>query len=794
MRILLLAALLVALMLFGIERSRRLEEAESAFPEVQGRLRVSGVSAPVEILRDDRGVPHLEGADEEDAFFGLGFVHAQDRLAQMQWLLRLAQGRSAEWVGKKGLRADRWARILDFAGLAEADLAGADPATRRLLEAYARGVNARIARIREGRIAAPLALRDAKRDIAIEDWRAVDSLAVLQAWSWALSGSVEASLTLDDLLARLGGEAARPFFPGSSKGTGAEPAGRVTARVWRDPLRSALGLEGASAGSSAWVVGGAHTRSGHPLLAADAHLEPTTPPLLYLAHLRAPDLDVAGATLPGVPAFWTGHNPGVAWASTHARAAVVALYTEEVSSDGARYHDGQGWKPLEERSESIAVRGGADALLRVRSTRHGPLLEDLLPGSRDPIALAWVGQLGLAAGTVTALHGMARAHDARELLEAMAGVVQPPLAFVYADSAGAAGLHVAGWIPRRSLATDLVPVPGRARWYDWEGAIPFDLLPHSRLKDGRGWVIAADNVLATGQGRDRGEWLWQSGERAERIESRLRDAVARGPVSLRDMLALLSDVREARARALVDAALRVAGEEGLGPEAREVASLLRGWNGESGADSTGAAVYNVFLVSLTGQLFRERLGDELFQRYLAVPQADPFAVLDRIVRDAADGTQAGGDWSDATRVGAAVRESLRETWFQLSYRLGGSRAKWRWGGLHQVVFRSFAPWENEDVPGPFGVGGSGATVNDAEYAPGHPFAVRLASSFRFAIDTAALDRALTVLAPGQSEHPDHPHRADGVADWLEGQASLLPSASDLVEAAAVSRLLLEPGP
>lgn len=794
-QLLLAAALLVVLVVAAVERGRRRGEARSAFPEVRGRLRVSGVAAPLEVQRDARGIPHVDAASEADAFFGLGFVHAQDRLAQMQWLVRLAQGRGSEWVGAEGLEADRWARTLDLVGLAAADLAGADASTRELLEAYARGVNARIARIREGRVAPPLALRRGGEVLAIEDWRPLDSLAVLKTWAWALSGSVEASLVLDDLLARLGGEAARPFFPRSSRAGGDRPpASGVTAALWRDPLRRALGLEGRSAGSSAWVLGGAHSDSGLPLLAADAHLEPTAPPLLHLAHLRAPGLDVAGATLPGVPAFWTGHNRRVAWAATHARAAVVDLYAETLHPDGEPlYHDGQRWTPLEEHSEVIAVRGAAEAVLEVRRTRHGPLLDGLVPKPRDPLALAWAGQRGLGAETIAALRGMARAKDAEELLGAMAGVGEPPLAFVYADADGAGGLQVAGWVPRRPLGTDLVPVPGRARWYDWEGRIPFERLPRKRLQGGRGWVVAADNTLARGEGKDRGEWLWRSGERAERIEARLRDAVERGPVSLRDMVRIQGDVWEPRARALVDAALRVAGAEGLGAEAREVAGLLRNWNGEANVESRGAAAYHVFLVSLVERLFRERLGDALFQRYLAVPQADPFAVVARVVLEAAQG-EADGAWSDATRVGEAVRESLRETWFRLSYRLGGNRAKWRWGRLHQVSFRPFLPWASGDELGPFPIGGSGVTVNTEEYAAQDPFAVRLASAFRFAVDAATLDRSLSVLAPGQSEHPGHPQRADAVAAWLGGEEGVLPVAGDLVEEAAVSTLLLEPVP
>jgi penicillin amidase len=226
-----------------------------------------------------------------------------------------------------------------------------------------------------------------------------------------------------------------------------------------------------------------------------------------------------------------------------------------------------------------------------------------------------------------------------------------------------------------------------------------------------------------------------------------------------------------------------------------VADLLRSWNGESAAGSVGAAAYHVFLSALTHELLGERLGEELLARYLAVPQVDAGAVVFDVVRAAdSGGGGAAGAWADPEPVAAAVRASLRETWFRLTYRLGGSRAKWRWGRLHRVGFRSFLPWDAQPGPGPFEIGGSGSTVNTQEYSPQAPFDVRLASTFRFAADTAALDRSLTVLAPGQSEHPGHPHRDDGLAGWLRGQSSVLPTARVLLEDATVSRLLLEPAP
>jgi len=794
---------LVAALLIGIGTSvSRLRESAAilaAFPDTDGHLTTAGISAPVDVFRDANGVPHVRAHDEADALFALGFVHAQDRLAQMLWLLRLARGRTAEIIGRDGLPADRLARTLDLGGLADRQLGELDRGTRSLLMAYARGVNAHLERIRDGQVAAPVAVQ--RHALPLEDWKPEDCLAVLELYAWGLADSLEVSLVLSDLIERLGGFGARPFFPprvGGAAAPGALPPPITASEAHAvSALRRAAGLDGRSIGSSALVVGGALTRSGRPILAGDSHLEPTWPSLLHIVHLQGGALDVAGSTIPGVPIVWTGRNRRVAWAVTNSRAVTVDLYTETIHpSDAMRHHDGRGWSELEERVEVLRVRGGDDETMSVRSTRHGPLLDALLSGERVPLALSWAGARASASGGVPAWLAVARSRSADELLAGLERVGVPAVAVVYADADGAAGMQVAGWIPRRALSTGLVPLPGRARWYDWQGPLDFGQLPRERLAAGRGWALAADNAFPADAGGATAEWLWRTGERAQRIDALLREASAAGPLELRQVVELQGDVDEPRARSLIASALVLAEHgERLPPEANELIGLLREWDGRSTPDSVGAAAYHVFLSCLTNELFERHLGEELTRRYLALPLADPAQVVFGIVHAAAGG-DAGGGWADPVVVGAAVRKSLREAWLRLSYRLGSNRRKWHWGGLHELRFRPFGPASTRDAElvalGPFAAGGSGSTINTAEYTEGGDFDVRVASTFRFAIDTAAMDQALAALAPGQSEHPRHPHLRDGLDRWRDGRSSLLATSPLLVEELSASRLVLEP--
>ncbi len=775
----------------------------AAFPQTSGRLRFVGLDAPVVVHRDRRGVPHVRAESERDGFFALGFVHAQDRLAQMLWLDRLARGRTAEVVGPDGLEWDRLARVIGFGALADDQLSRLASRTRRALDAYAAGVNARIERMERGEVGVPAAVR--ALDIPLETWEPADSLAVFKAYAWGLGASVDASLVLQELIEKLGAEGARPFFP--RRDFEPLPAPRATVRaggagpgsggVSGAALRRALGLHGPSVGSSAWVVGAAHSASGHPILVADSHLAPTAPALLHVAHLSAGALDVAGLTLPGVPVFWTGCNPHLAWASVHARAVVTDLFVEMLDpSDPSRHHDGSSWRTLPERVETLRVRGGPDEELRVASTRHGPLLP--VPGARDPLSVAWTGARVDGPSGIGSLLDVARAQNAGALVEALRRHHEPVLAVVFADAAGAAGMQVAGWIPQRALSPGLLPLPGRARWYDWTDAVPFEALPRARLSDDQGWVVVADGALPAAPGQEPIEWLWRSGERTARIEQLLRAALEAGPVDLRSMSALQADVLSLRGPALIGHALALVdgeGQEPLPPEARELAMILRAWDGESAPDSAGAAVYHEFVATLTETLLEPHLGRPLLQRYLALPRADPERVVFEALSSAALKNQAGG-WEDRATLIRGVRESLQQAWLRLTFSLGANRGRWTWGRLHELRFEPFGglgKWLGKDFPiGPYPYGGSRSTINAAAYDPSEPYAVRVASTARFAVDAGALDEVLTALAPGQSEHPGHRHHRDGVPDWLAGRSSLLETGRLPVEMNSLAQLVLEP--
>jgi len=811
--LLILVALLISQRWGASDRAER-----ESFAPVSGTIRISNLEAPVEVLRDVRGIPHLIAERESEGWFALGFAHAQDRLAQMAFLRRQALGRAAELRGEPALRADRLARLLEIGRASEAVVADLPASSLKVLEFYSAGVNARIDRVRQGRVRAPRRLQGGIASVA--DWRPADSIAVVKLLSWCIGGTLETTLVLDDLIQRLDSVPARPFFPGrASVDFGVAPD------VPRHPVASSTGeyaLANAIMGATeelcegigiptggAWAVEGSKTVSGAPILVADWHFAPTLPSLFYEAHLDAGAIDVAGATMPGSPIFWAGRNPNFAWASVPASAPISDLFMETLRDRRGLYQNGTLWVPVEAREETVSWMGPRgeliDTTLSLRSTRHGPLIESLWWGldeerdskmsrARSGRALSWTGA-GPGDG-LTSMLGLLRAGGSQEIPAILEMHHEPVLAFTFADAEGEGGVQVAGWLPNRPLPTGLVPVQGRLRSFDWREPVSLASLPGTALgESGRAWVMALDQPWSGRGGLDQTEWLWRPGDRATRLELALDEALGRGSLTLRSAADLLFDAGAPRATRVVTAIDGMARRGGpLPAEAQEVATLLKRWDGRFDADSAGAAAYHLAIEHLLGHLLREPFGDGLFERYLAAPHVQPQTAVERLILRAATLRQPGG-WTDESVVTEAARASLRETWVSLNQRLGPTRDRWSWGGLHRVAFERLGRTETDSSEGyVFPASGSGQTLSFTRHRPGISFDVERTALYRVAIDLGSQDRFLSSLTPGQSEHPGHPHFVDGISRWTHGRLALFATSRLVIEEQSAERLVLEPAP
>ena len=755
-------------------------------PVVEGRLRVGGLDAAAEVVRDRHGVPHVEAASDAGALFGLGFVHGQDRLFQIELFRRAAAGRLAEVFGERALGGDRFARRLGFAARAERDLAASGAEARELLEAYAAGVNAAVA----AQPALPPEFAFAGAEPA--PWRARDPLLVARLLMFGFATNWDAELQRERLLAAVGPERAALLdaaFPAGAATTTGQPHEGASERLLEAYRGFAAAGAPAGGASNAWAVAGSRTVSGFPLLASDPHLRAAVPAMFHVVHIAGGSLDVVGAGVPGVPGVVIGHNREVAWGMTAGLADVSDCYVEEVDpARPGRYRTPDGWERAEPRVERIEVRGGAAVEETVFETRHGPIVGPALPGEDRAIALR---STALEAGdTVGPLLDANRATSAAAFAEAIARWPGATFNFVYADRAGAIGYRMTGAVPRRARGQGLLPRDGAASSGPPD-SLPPEAMP-SLLDPPSGAVVSANQ--APGGPHELGE-EWTEGYRAERIAALLD---ARGGHTVASMQAIQHDLHNAALAALRD--LLTARGAILDAEA---AAAVAAWDGQSNAGSAGAAIVQTIYAEAARALVARVAGDAaelVLGRGLGGPAGEEsrfhYRIQRRLVAALADASPPWCDGeADRDRV---LRAAAERAIGELRDRLGGPPRSWRWGALRRqrrphslarapLIGRAFSI-------GPFALPGDANTVWQGGYAlhlgPGATGA--FSPSYRQVVDLERWDRSTFQLPTGNSGIPGHPRYDDCAREFLAGIQRPLLFTREAVRAQAEHVLTLEP--
>jgi penicillin amidase len=726
-------------------------------PEPNGQVTAPQLERSVRISRDAFGVPHVQAESAAEAFTGLGFAHAQDRLWQLELLRRSARGRLSELFGEDALPADRLARTLGLHEAAEQEWSALRPSTRKVLQAYSDGVNLWIQAVLDRRVAVPFEFD--WLGVEPELWTPQDSLMLVRFRAWLLGRSLSLTLLLDRLVRDLGGVASQDFFPVPPPAPDTDRVGKML-EIGRaaDALARVAGLHG-RVGSIGFVVGRQRSRSGHALLANDPHVELRLPNLFYMAHLSTPEWEVAGATWPGMPIFWAGTNRSIAWGQVTLHASVSDLFDESLHpEDRSRYDWGGRWRQGRRREEIIRVRDGADQQIEVISTRHGPLLAPVDPDAQT-YALRWTGQ-----SQESGFEALLRVQDARSwksFREALRGVPAPAATFLYADRHGNIGTQVAGRLPIRTIDTGLLPVPGRSSFYDWRGFIPFDRLPTSFGRD-EPWLVASTSMPRTAF-PEAVAWLRDGSGGGE---SRLRRALRRsGELSLDDVIRIQRERHSAQGTAAVRQLV-----EGLdlpeGPAALMRQALLD-WDGETRTGSVGAAIFHVFRRRLTERLLEDRLGAPYIEDVLSAAEPVPGVLLSRFLERVGP-----------PRSRSMIERSLEETWSWFGVNVSSNPDKWTWGRVHRLRLRH--AFEELGGPvlqrlgrslgrGPFPAPGNADSVWTMYHSAKPPFEAMVGPALRVALDMADPDHLTFGLCGGQSGHPGDPLYDDGVADWLAGR-------------------------
>jgi len=752
----------------------------------QPDLQLNGINSNVEILRDRWGIPHIRAHSVADAFFAQGFIHAQDRLWQMEWDRRRAYGRTAELIGKPGLEADRLARRFQIERAAKADWEILNAETRAMVESYTAGVNAFIERNR-----IPSVEFEAL-EIFPDAWRPWDSISVFKI-RHVLMGNFYDKLWRMRVALKVGIERAAKLFLDYRDGLPLilpplEIYHRAPDRsdAINTPLREALRSLPTGGGSNNWVVDGARTASGKPLLAGDPHRAIDVPNVYYQHHLACDPssssgqaFDVTGVSIPGVPAFsHFGHNGRVAWAITHAQLDSQDLYIEKFDPrDPSRYDYKGEWLSAEIAEEKISVRGEKDVVERVRHTRHGAIIQDA-PWKNYALALRYVGFE--PDKTFECFLPMLRAQSGEALRVAQREWVDPGQNLIFADALGERGnigYHTRGKLPIRAETNGWLPVPGWTGEHEWQGYVPFDEMPRAANPSAH-YVATANNKIV---GNDYPHYLsvdFGSGFRATRVEEMLKPLAKATPD---DFAVMQSDRLSVFAREFVPLLIAACDDAKFlrdNPTTAQAILLLRTWDYRLEPDSVPATIYAVTRDILMRLIFETMLGKAMTEEMLG--QATGGSLFAARLRSYIPGFIAANDtrlldqsnWQIQSWT-MALRSAIQIAVMSLKFIIGKDIAQWHWGKLHGTgpahPLAALPEIGERFNPPRVSFGGDGDTVQVSGYYPANGFTISATQVYRQIIDLGDIAHARWVVPLGVSGHPNSPHYTDQIETWQSNQ-------------------------
>ncbi|MFZ6030186.1 MAG: penicillin acylase family protein [Chloroflexota bacterium] len=764
------------------------------WPKTNGTLAVAGLQAPLEIVRDSWGVPHIYAQNEHDLLFAQGYVHAQDRLWQMEFGRRYASGTLSEVLGEAAVWTDRYMRNAGLRRVAEGAWANATEEEKRYLEAYAEGVNAYVETHRH-RLPVEFSLTDSTP----QPWTPVDTLAWGNVLAMNMAENLNAEVTQALLIAAIGEARGTQLFPllGQDEPT-IVPAetqaytGFSYTRIQQPWIEEGL----PTWGSNNWVVAGSRTTTGKPFLANDTHVNLYMPSVWYENGLHGAGFDSTGFTLPGVPLVIMGGNQQISWGITNLSADIQDLYLERLDDpvQPSQYEFQGKWYDLEIIHETLRVKDAPAVEFSIYVTNHGPLDPNTL-GHQDsePASVRW--SLYEGETIFRSLIKLNRASNWQEFREALREWDTLCLNFVYADAEGNIGYQAAGRIPIRAKQhAGVLPVPGWSGAYEWQGFIDYDDLPFL-FNPPDGFISTANNRVIA----DYPYPLYYGGTpsfRAARIQALLN---TKERFSVEDMRAIQSDTYSMPAEIFRPYLLKANPGDDLQAQALE---LVRQWDGYLEPDRLGAVIYEAWFKFLV----QNTIGDELSlaeewlaESYLSEYSNRQILLMESILPDTASA------WFDNIQTehietrDEIVQKSFTDAlaWLRESY--GPKPQDWRWERVHTSVY-THQPLGQSGVPlleglfnGPrLSVRGGQFTVVQTWFPGTLSFNGNFGSSQRMLIDLANPDQSFAVNTTGQSEHLFHPHRADQIALWQDLAYHPMRFTREAIEANAENTLTLTP--
>ena len=771
-----------------------------SFPQTSGILQVPSLHSETKVYRDEYGVPHLLADTDRDAYFTVGFLHAQDRLWQLELLRRAGEGRLAEVLGEPALPIDRMFRTIGIWRHAVGAAKSIDEPTRHSLQAYAEGINSFL-QSHKGKYPVEFDLLG----IEPQPWSVEHSILISRLMAWELNYSRWVDITLGLLVERFGEAKASEIFPTWPEGApivvpdgirDKKVAGLAMELLHADQAyRKLVGSGGFQSGSNAWAVSGAKSVTGKPLLANDPHLMLSAPGRWYELHVSTPGLDVAGATIVGVPFVIIGRNRHIAWGVTNAMMDDEDFYVEEADSiqHPTRYRFNNGWRPFEERIDTILVKDGRPILLTTYWTHRGPVvnrLEKAAAYSRNVISMRWMGHE--QSNEPRAFFLLNRATNWREFREALRFFSVPAQNFVYADVEGNIGYHTGGKLPIRETKSPTLPFPGWTDKYDWKGFVPFDEMPHE-FNPPEGFIATANNKIASDSYPHYISNLWEPHWRIARITELLK---SKPKFSVEDFERMQNDLVSPHARELVPVILKAFAEnEASDADLRTALTYFRNWDYRMNKEDVATTLFQSFFGRMIRHTFEDEMGPGLVALYDTLPGI-PLSALTRLMQKGSSTWFDNIETPQVEGMNEIIRLSMENAVIDLRNLLGGELKEWQWGRLHTVEFPHVFGAEKLARTvfnrGPFPAGGSHSTVNNGHFTLGASYRETVGPSIRQIFDLSDVNNGRAVMPPGQSGQVFQKHYDDQLQLWLNGAYRQWTMDRSRIENANYELLILQP--
>ncbi len=756
------------------------------------------------IWRNAFGIPHVTAANEHDLFFSMGFVHAQDRLWQMDLLRRIARGQTARIFGTRTLEADKFFRVLGISGIADRLAKTVSRPSKACLEAYAQGVNCFIDRNRNA-----LPFEFDALGYQPEPWKPSDCLAIERLMAFDMSMSFWTDIAIGEIADTLGVQEALKFVPSYPAGSPTVvDVGRTSntdsthkslsythaqssllssyASAMRT-VREQLNMSGMCAGSNCWVMQKDEQKRDGLIFANDPHLSLGLPPHWYQIHLSCPQINAVGCSVPGIPGIISGRNDHIAWGITNVMLDDCDYFMEKVDPKNTQYYYNSAGQRVKFRHvrDTIDVKDSAGITHLVfdyRATDRSAIVSDFhatrsgdslfhYPATSQSLATRYVLSFSWTAQEqsdeiLTALKIM-KADSWKDFNEAVATWGSPALNFTYADESGTMAVAPSGIIPIRGDGDPNLPHPGWDPSYAWKGTRPASAFPRL-VNPARRFVFSANNMT----GRNVGFYvssLWEPPSRAERIEEMLLEY---HEYTIRDAQFMQLDLVSRNAKTLLRLSLPAVlrDSNSYSPEQREALNVLLRWDATMTPQDIAPSIYTVFQERLMHTVFCQHISPSLYKKYAFVGSL-PMRKINEILADTASSWFGTDQYAAKQRMNVLIVASFKEAVQYLDQRFGPDMHRWTYGQLHTLrlkhplddvaALRSVVSFS---VPN---IGGDATTLNNALWQVHNPFDVYVGASMRFVCDLQ--DSVIyTVLPGGSSGQPLDAHYSDQIHLWSNG--------------------------